>query len=132
MSLILFFFIIYSYRINRIKIINQQLESRVEQRTKELSNSLQNLESKNRLIQDKNDELTTISQNLHNTNSELDKSNKIQNRLLSIFAHDIKNPFSSILIQNKNLLDEYNNLNDDKRINEISKIYISTQKIYKH
>ena len=76
--------------------------------------------------------MTTISHNLHNTNSELDKSNKMQNRLLSIFAHDIKNPFSSIVIQNKNLLDEYNNLNDYKRINAIYKIYISTQKIYKH
>jgi signal transduction histidine kinase len=57
--------------------------------------------------------------------------NIAKDKFFTIIAHDLKGPFNSILGLTELLLDEYNNISDDERLNYISQLYHSTNSSYK-
>ena len=74
--------IIFSYRIRRIKLVNAQLELKVEKRTIELATSKMEIEKHLSLVKTQNDELR--------------KMNDTQQQIFNILAHDLKNPLIGI------------------------------------
>jgi len=68
-----------------------------------------NLKEKNNQIQQQNNEIS-------NQRDLLIKINKTKNKLFSIIAHDLKNPFIGMLYNTEILLDELKNNSDNKDI----------------
>lgn len=94
----------YKYRIKAIQGINRILESKVEERTKELQQmnkelivSHKQVSDKNKELNEKNEEIETQRETLIKTNSELEKSNSTKVKMLSIIAHDLKNPMGAVI-----------------------------------
>jgi signal transduction histidine kinase len=82
----------------KIEYMNRNLESLVEERTRELN-------IRNQEIQQKNE-------NIEAQNAELKESLDFKNKIFSIIAHDLKSPVAS-LVQNSILLDY--DLEEEKR-----------------
>lgn len=107
-SLLLVFltlFIIYSlyiYRVKAIQLRNEKLEAIIQLRTKELE------AYKNELLERKEE--------LETTNASLTEANNSKDRFFSMFAHDLKSPFSAILGYLDILTNDYDDLSEqDKR-----------------
>ena len=79
----------------------------------------------NRLLSAKNEEIKQKS-------SELEKANAAKDKFFSILAHDLRNPFNSILGSLEILQNNYNELNDEERlqfIELINKSAMSTNRL---
>lgn len=99
--ILLIIFLLVYLRIRNIKKSKKILEQLVEQRTHELHNS--------------NAELKEISEELKSQTESLAESNATKDKLFSIIAHDLKNPFTTIL-GFLDLLDlTFNEISDDNK-----------------
>jgi signal transduction histidine kinase len=67
---------------------------------------------------------------LEETNSRLTVLNATKDKLFSIIAHDLKNPFSSILSFSEILLTKFRDLAEDKKLKFINAIFDSSHRIY--
>lgn len=88
----------------RVRQMNEQLELLVEQRTQELryanqeiqrqveilADQAQSIEVTNTILEEKNEKLSLL-------NSELDAASRFKTEILSIAAHDLKNPLGVII-----------------------------------
>ncbi len=88
----------------QVRLINEHLEQRIGERTKDLqeanneiqrqmeilAHQAQELEYSHVLLQDKNEQLSAL-------NHELDNASRFKTEILSIVAHDLKNPLGAIL-----------------------------------
>ncbi len=79
------------------------------------------LEYKNYLVKTMNDEIQVQSGNLEQMNHTKDK-------FFSIIAHDLKNPFNSILGFSDLLIENFKDYDDDKKIKFLKIIKVSSQK----
>ncbi|MBN1143367.1 MAG: hypothetical protein JXA72_03050 [Bacteroidales bacterium] len=70
------------------------------------------------------------AEDLEETNRKLTVLNATKDKLFSIIAHDLKNPFSSILSFSEILLKKFTDLTEDKKLKFINAIFDSSQKIY--
>lgn len=93
-----------------------ELEKRIQQRTCDLNES-------NRLLSDKKIEI-------EGQNKKLKQLNKTKDRMISIFAHDIKNPFSALLNLTDILHNDYSILNEKKRSRYVEYIRITAYNIH--
>jgi PAS domain S-box-containing protein len=102
---------------DEIKQLNIELESRVEQRTAELQNTLEKLQDTNIELKLLNDQVIDDTNRILKLNDELmDSQDKLKDTLaakdkfFSIIAHDLKNPFTGFLILSEMLARNYENL----------------------
>lgn len=107
---------IYYIRIKQLKHQQEELKLKVQERTTELAH--------------KNVLLEKHSIDLNEANAELRRLNATKDKFFSIIAHDLRNPFSSILGLSEILINQYNNFDDNKRFTLISGINKSTKKVY--
>jgi signal transduction histidine kinase len=70
------------------------------------------------------------AEDLEVTNQKLTVLNATKDKLFSIIAHDLKNPFSSILSFSEILLIKFHELAEEKKLKFINVIYDSSQRIY--
>ena len=87
------------WRIRMIKIQNEKLEHIVADRTLELKQ----------------------------TNKELEKANQTKNKFFSIIAHDLKNPFNSMLGFGEILVDDWKTLSDEEKFEFVQIIRDTTE-----
>lgn len=148
----------YFYRINLLKKQKKILEIQVKKRTKEvedknvlLQQNSEQLNEVNTLLEERqqyieeqaeeirlnNEWLTAANENmkqqsflLEETNKELAMSNNTKDRLFSIIAHDLKNPFNSIMNFAEVLHKKYHEITEERRIRFIDAIYESSSSIY--
>jgi signal transduction histidine kinase/ligand-binding sensor domain-containing protein/DNA-binding response OmpR family regulator len=123
------------------RIVLQQL---VAERTREVSDKNQMLEIQKEDLQKKNDELIAheikISEQanvlaeqkeqLLNSNTELEDLNTTKDRLFSIIAHDLRNPFTSVLGFSRLLSSDFDRYNDHEKKTLIRNLYHSSSSIY--
>lgn len=80
-------------------------KKQLEDQSEELQVSILNLNAQKNELEILNDELKEQSGMLTETNQRLTEANEAKNKLFSIIAHDIKNPFTVILNASKDLVD---------------------------
>ena len=78
----------------------------------------------------KNKEIETQQSYVESLNDELKEANATKDKFFSIVAHDLKNPFNSLLVISKLLLDDYDTFTDDERKQFISQIQSSAENTY--
>jgi len=108
-SLIALSYLVYYIRLTSYRVEQKKLTQLVKQRTLELEETNALLIEKNKL---------------------LDEANLSKNKFFSIIAHDLKNPFGTIIGLSSLLIDEEYNLSEKERKEIILNINISTEKIY--
>jgi signal transduction histidine kinase len=112
-SFLVFF---YYSRMNRLKNQKILLEEQVAKKTSELMQKQEMI-----LLQD---------ENLVNTNKKLTQLNATKDKFFSIIAHDLKNPFNSILGFSELLIEEFKELTEEKKIEFIGAIHDSSRRIF--
>jgi signal transduction histidine kinase len=78
----------------------------------------------------KNKEIEDHQKNVESLNAELKAANNTKDKFFSIVAHDLKNPFNSLLVLSELLLDDYEILSDDERKQFIYQIKFSAKNTY--
>ena len=89
------------------------------------------IRKKNLLLAEKNRALEEANKKMAETEVNLRELNATKDKLFSIIAHDLKNPFNALLGFSDILERNYNFLSDEERIEYIGVINDSTQSLYK-
>jgi len=100
---------LFKFRLRVYRNVQKQLSELVKQRTQEL------------------EEANTL---LIKKNVQLDELNISKDKFFSIIAHDLKNPFGTIIGLSSLLIDEEYQFNKDEQKELIRNIHSSTEKIY--
>lgn len=121
-----------------------QLTQQVKVKTEEIEASNQELmaqaeylDNLNKLLEERQGKLETQSrlvatqaQTLRKQNDELKQLNKTKDRLFSIIAHDLINPFNSIIGLSEVFKEEYTHLTENERIELMTTVNISANRIF--
>ena len=130
--------------LNRALIRIQEDSQLIREQNEELSAINQELKSVNeelgesqKQINAQHEELITLSESLYKQNEELgDKNNMLEDaihqktKFFSIVAHDLKSPISSITSLTQQMLENYDNMTEEKKKNWLSKILSSTKLLF--
>lgn len=84
----------------------------------------------NRKLSEKNKELEETNHLLHISETQLQETNKAKDRFISILAHDLKNPFSSLIGMTRLLSEKFYEFDDEKKARIIRNTNISAIKTY--
>lgn len=74
--------------------------------------------------------LRTISKQLEQANKQLTQANKSKDKLLSIIAHDLRNPFSVLITFSKLLLDSYDEFSKNDILSYLDTFYKTSKQGY--
>lgn len=89
------------------------------------------LKEQNDLIEKQVKELKHLNDALLKSKEELAQINESKDKLLSIVAHDLRNPFFTLTSFTELLLTEYDNSTDDEIEEGLKRIYQASKQIYK-
>ncbi len=78
----------------------------------------------------KNKEIEEQQKNVEKLNIDLKEANATKDKFFSIVAHDLKNPFSSLLVLSQLLLDDYDTLSNEERKQFIEQINSAAENTY--
>lgn len=136
---------LYMLRVSQLKKQKEWLEKEVTDRTREIeeknkllfkqteelneTNTL--LEERQQVVEEQSEELQAQAEELTKTNRDLLNANATKDKFFSIIAHDLKNPFSSILGFSEVLKTKYEKYTEEKRVRLISLINESAENIYR-
>ncbi|MBN1143033.1 MAG: PAS domain S-box protein [Bacteroidales bacterium] len=109
--------------ITKLKRIERELRKKSEdlQETNEL------LEGRQREILQQSEELASQTQHLQMVNTELEHLNRTKDKLFSIIAHDLRNPFNAIMGFSKLLKEDYDEMDNMQQKNVLDLINVSSQ-----
>ncbi len=113
---------------------NSLLEERqqyIENQARELLLNSENLKQVNELLIEKQKMVLSQAENLKETNQKLIILNATKDKFFSIIAHDLKNPFNSLLGFSELLNTDFRYLAEEKKMQIIELIHVSAQRIYK-
>ncbi len=132
--LILIIYVYFNVRMRIIKRNNILLENLVESRTRELNskNALlktqsDKLNETNTLLLERQQKIEEQTEELMAQRDELVEVNSVKDKLFVIVAHDLKNPFNSLLGFAELLSRKYETYSDEKR-KELIKILLHSSK----
>lgn len=106
------------------------LQKMVDERTDDLNKQKELLQDQKYDLETLTEELRAQSEVLHNTNNELTRLNSTKDRLFSIVAHDLKNPFNAIIGFSEILADKFDTLNEKKKRQMINYILESSKRAH--
>ena len=117
-----------AYFVNKIRVTKnnkhkRELESKVELRTKELNDINNLLKQRQQQIEEQANKLTEI-------NKDLKASNATKDKLFSIIAHDLKNPFGAVLGLTEVLLKRFDRITTERKIEMLRLLNRSARKIF--
>lgn len=129
--------LIVMLRERTIKSRNKILKKAVEKRTEQLTEQQEQMFVQNIMLNEKKEEMEQIAGDLKDKtlileqiNHDLEVANNTKNKLLSVLAHDIKNPFG-VLLNFADLLNKrYEQYDEEKRKLFVSKINDASKSIY--
>ena len=139
-AFILFYLIRVAQLRNQKSILEQLVKERtqelleknelLEKQTKDLNDFNTLLEERQQHIEEQAEELKSQAEKLSRTNKDLEQANATKNKLFSIIAHDLKDPFNTILGFSDYLSDEFDSLDDKDKIKISKTIRNSSRKVH--
>ena len=111
-----------------LHITRQSLE--LHQMNQALSETNQLLENRQNLIEEQAEELMQQKEELMNSNQQLNQVIATKDKLFSIIAHDVKNPFSIIVGFSELLLFNMTHWDEEEKINAAQIIYESSRDLF--
>lgn len=102
----------------------------IEERQKHIEEQAEKLTEQKGQLLERTKSLEDANQKLNKLNDQLKELNSTKDRLFSIIAHDLKNPFSTILGFSKLLDIKYDRLTKEKKLKYAHAIYNSSKNIY--
>ena len=78
----------------------------------------------------KNKEIEQQGENVQKLNAELQEANATKDKFFSIVAHDLKNPFNSLILLTEVLLDDIQILSKEEIVEYLEKIKTSSENTY--
>ncbi|MBL7993664.1 MAG: hypothetical protein JNN25_19660 [Candidatus Kapabacteria bacterium] len=88
---------LYRSRVHAIEARAQALEETVRLRTSELQAANAEISRRMEVQTEQTHQIERANKDLQTTNEQLDKANRLKTQLLSMAAHDLKNPLSAII-----------------------------------
>jgi signal transduction histidine kinase/ligand-binding sensor domain-containing protein len=132
--------IVLSIHFARIRNISRQkrmLKLLVDKRTEELTwakaeqdKLIHKLSKSNDLLRERQNQIKKQSSAIKKQRDELFEANSVKDKLFSIIAHDLKNPFNSILGSSELLSLNYFELDDENRRQLIQHLNESAERVY--
>lgn len=121
----------------QLQEINKKLENIIKERTKELNDTLQLLEESNyelkmlnEYLSNESKKLVELNEKLMDSEQQLRYANETKDMFFSIIAHDLRNPFVT-LINNAELLDRfYEKMSDSERKKAIHNLKNASKNTY--
>ncbi len=117
--------------------LNRTLEEKVQQRTFELKQALENLEASNYELKILNEEiaregmrLSELNDKLMRSEEELKKINDTKDKFFSIVAHDLRNPIGSSKSLLETLLLYYDEMKPEELKKMLTVMYDTTKRTY--
>ena len=107
--------------------VNEKLEQqslKLIEQTNYLNKVNLKLEEQSQLLKKQTDELA-------DTNSKLKEINSSKDKLFSIIAHDLKNPFSAIIGYSEILVSQFDSLSKEMRVTYAKRIYDSSNNVFR-
>ncbi|MEJ5245662.1 MAG: PAS domain S-box protein [Bacteroidota bacterium] len=115
---------------DKLREINNELEQIIENRTEELNKALQNLSNSNYELQLLNQQMQQDAEKIIRLNEELQDAIASRDKFFSIIAHDLKNPFLTLLNNSEMLIRYYDRINETKKIELITNMKQASQSTY--
>jgi ligand-binding sensor domain-containing protein/signal transduction histidine kinase len=84
----------------------------------------------NKLLMAQNQEIFAANQRLTESQRQLSELNATKDKFFSIIAHDLKNPFTSLLSISEMMSKSYNMLDEDDKISSLKSFHRSARRIY--
>jgi PAS domain S-box-containing protein len=114
---------------NKIKELNTELEKRVNQRTEELADAVNQLLDINKQLQHEIKERKTAENNLREAFKKEKDLNELKSRFVSMASHEFRTPLSTIL-SSADLIEAYQNVEQqEKREKHINRIKSSVSNL---
>lgn len=126
-TVIISFFLL---RTRQLRHQKQLLANKVRKSTNELRVTNEQLKSKTDHLNETNTLLEERQQQILEQSEKLQELNTTKDRLFSIIAHDITNPFNSIMGFSELLNSTYNELNEEERREMAGTIHESSRRVY--
>lgn len=140
-SLIVTFFYLRTATLRKQK---RQLAQEVRERTSDLKDKNRLLIKKSdelirtndqltenqRIIKKQSEELTITAENLEQINNELTSINATKDKLFSVIAHDLKNPFNVLLGFSELLISNFDDWDDDEKLKTLNFLHNSSKEAY--
>ncbi len=108
----------------------QEKNNILEEQSENLNEVNTLLEERQQHIEEQAEELRVQTDSLSQTNTELNELNSMKDKFFSIIAHDLKNPFNTIIGFTSLLKSSYKDYKEEKRIQMIEYIHNSASSAY--
>lgn len=109
-------------------------QKNIEKKLREQAESLKEvntlLEERQEKIQQQSDELNRQAVELKDSNKQLEELNATKNKFFSIIAHDLKNPFQAIFGFSELLMRNFDDFEENQRIELLTMIKTSSESAY--
>jgi len=102
----------------------------LKDKNRALTETLRIVEKQKNEIHTQNDKILAINKDLEEKKLHLEQANATKNKFFSIIAHDLLNPFNSILGLANILMEEYRDLDDQEREDIIKSLANSSQSVF--
>ncbi len=113
---------------DKLRDHNQELERLVEERTKELDNTVKALEFSNESLQEEIEVRKKIEDKIQKALSREKELNDLKSRFVSMASHEFRTPLSTIM-SSISLIGKYDDSNIEKRERHIDKIKSSVRNL---
>lgn len=120
-------------RLRRIRKLNRLVEKRTEeirQKNEVLENQKKQLMESNSMLKERQEKIEIQAQELIEQRNELKQTNATKDKFLSIIAHDLRNPFNTIIGFSELLLSDFEFFNRDEVENQLKQILRAGEQTY--
>jgi ligand-binding sensor domain-containing protein/signal transduction histidine kinase len=84
----------------------------------------------NKLLKAQNQEIFAANQKLKESQRQLRELNATKDKFFSIIAHDLKNPFTSLLSISEMMSNNYDSLDEEDKVSSVKSFHRSSMRIY--